>query len=132
MANKKLTLKEEKFCQLLIETGSQIQAYTIVYGKEGTKIETNRRKACALCKTEHIADRIAELRKELEESHIITKIEMLKHLKDILNATKNTTKEKAIAIKAIETYNKMCGFNEPDRLSVDTTWKIDFGDKEDK
>ena len=128
----KLTPKQEKFCQLVVELGNQSEAYKQSYDvKPDTRPETHYEEASKLCATPNISTRIAEIRAELAKANIMSKEAIMGHLADIMNMTKHTEKEKAIALKAIDQYTKMMGGYEPVKHEVKQDWNISFGGEED-
>jgi len=126
-----LTDKEEKFCQLYVEIGNGTQAYLDAYDCD----PNNRKKACEeaslMCKKQNISDRIDGLREETRQIFLKKKEDILQDLLDILQMTKYSEKEKSIALKAIEQYTKMMGYNMPDQVQIDNTWKVSFGDEDE-
>jgi len=126
----KLTPKQEKFCQLVVSLGNQSDALRQSYNTSNMKDESIHVKACKLCKESKISIRIAELREDLRQSNILSKDDILQHLKDILSMTKNSDKEKAIALKAIDQYTKMLGYNEAEKHEIKQDINIGFGGME--
>lgn len=69
----KLTIKQEKFCQLYIENGGNAtEAYRGAYNTENMKPETIHVKACELLKSDKVAVRIKELQEMQVEEHLDT------------------------------------------------------------
>jgi phage terminase small subunit len=68
----KLTPKQEKFCQKLIETSNATEAYRQAYDAEGMKPEVISVKACELQKNGKVAVRIKELQALHQKRHEVT------------------------------------------------------------
>jgi len=67
-----LTIKQERFCQVYVESGNASEAYRRVYNAGRMKPETVNRKAKELLDHGKITARIAELQAEHREKHDIT------------------------------------------------------------
>lgn len=143
----KLTLKQEQFAQLVASGLDQAAAYRQVYNVgANTQPNTIYNSASLLCDKPKISQRIAELRKDFAKTQALTsrdeQLEKMLQLQSIaathlqktritLDADGNETEEATFnrsaadtIIKCAEVINKMCGYNEPDK--VDTTLKIEF------
>ena len=68
----KLTLKQEKFCLVFVETGNASEAYRQAYETENMKPETINRNAKALMDDNKIATRIGALQEAHRERHDVT------------------------------------------------------------
>jgi len=68
----KLTPKQEKFCQVRVETGNATEAYRQAYDCRRMKPETINRKAKFLMDMDKIGARIAQLQAEHRKRHDIT------------------------------------------------------------
>lgn len=84
----KLTVKQERFCQLYVELGGKGRAYKEAYDTDKS-IRTCDVDGCKLSKQPHIAARIAELKEEAKERHNVTV--------DSIVAELNELKELAVA-----------------------------------
>ena len=71
MSNK-LTIKQEKFCQVYIETGNASEAYRRAYDASGMKPNTVEKRACELLKNGKVAGRVRELASAHAQRHEIT------------------------------------------------------------
>lgn len=69
---KKLTPKQEAFCQAYIETGNASEAYRQAYDAEKMKPATVNRNAKALLDNSKIATRLEALRAEHQKRHNVT------------------------------------------------------------
>lgn len=117
MEKKKLTKKQELFIQYYMANGfNATQAAKDAGYSEKTAYaigEENLRKL-------DIKKRIEELQAETIKDIKITKEKLLNDLNDILEANKDNPKAGFLAIKAIETINKMLGYNEPEKKDITT------------
>ena len=88
----KLTIKQEKFCNLYIELGNASEAYRQSYNCQKMKDETVNRTANALLNDRKITARIDELRNELAKRHDITKDTLITELEEARQIAKETAK----------------------------------------
>ena len=88
----KLTIKQEKFCNLYIELGNASEAYRQSYNCEKMKPESVNIKAFELLNNGKITLRIEELRSELAERHDITKDTLIIELEEARQMAKDTAK----------------------------------------
>ena len=88
----KLTIKQEKFCNLYIELGNASEAYRQSYNCEKMKPESVNIKAFELLNNGKITLRIEELRSELAERHDITKDTLITELEEARQIAKETAK----------------------------------------
>ena len=70
--NQKITAKQEKACQVFIETGCKSTAYRAGYHTENMKPETVNRKATELFNTDMVTARVAQLQAEHRAVHNVT------------------------------------------------------------
>lgn len=68
----KLTPKQEKFCQVYIETGNASEAYRQAYNASRTKPEVVAVKASQMLANGKVAVGIDALRAELKQRHVVT------------------------------------------------------------
>ena len=104
-------------------------AYASVYPKAGPV--TARKNGSKLLTNTDVKDEITRRQNITSTKLGITKEELIKDLIDIKDNTKS--KSPIIAIKAIETLNKMNGFNDPEKSEI--THKVEqplFGDPKDE
>ena len=78
---KKLTPKQELFCQKVIELSSEAEAYRTAYNTKNMKPETVHSKACILRKDGKIAARISELQEEVKKRNDVTVDRLIQELK---------------------------------------------------
>jgi phage terminase small subunit len=83
---KKLTVKQENFCNYYIETGNASKAYRRAYSCSNMKDETVNRKAVELLKNGKITARVKQLQKALQKRSDITKDEAVKELTNIVRS----------------------------------------------
>lgn len=77
-----LTPKQEKFCQLYIETGNASEAYRVSYDAENMKPATINRKAKELLDNGKISARVAELQATHRKRHEVTVDTITKELEE--------------------------------------------------
>lgn len=84
--NRKLTIKQEKFCNAYIETGNASEAYRTAFSCSKMKDETINRNAFDLLNNNKIATRVKELQDELKAKSDLTKERVLSELEAILDS----------------------------------------------
>lgn len=82
----KLTIKQEKFCNLYIELGNASEAYRQSYNCEKMKPESVNNKAYELLKKVEITARLDELRAKHAERHNINVDDLIKELEEARQA----------------------------------------------
>lgn len=82
MANTNLTPKQEKFCQVYLETGNATEAYRQSYDAENMKDTTINRKAKGLIDQGNIRARLEELREPIRKRHECTIDTLLAELEE--------------------------------------------------
>ena len=82
----KLTLKQERFCRVYLETGNASEAYRQAYDCEGMAPATVNREAAALLDNPKITTRLAAARSALAEKHGVTIDWVMHQLKAIAGA----------------------------------------------
>lgn len=83
---RKLTLKQENFCNKYIECSNASEAYRFAYSYKNMKDETINRTAFELLNNHKVSARIKELQGELKQKSDITKEMVLDKLASILDA----------------------------------------------
>lgn len=78
----KLTPKQEKFCQVYIETGNASEAYRQAYSFENMKESTINREAKKILDNPKVSPRIKELQKIHQERHNVTVDSLTKEYED--------------------------------------------------
>lgn len=151
MSNK-LTIKQEKFCQLYIELGNASEAYRQSYDVGGSKTETINENASRLLADSKVSARVKELKKQLTEKHDVTKELIAKKYLEIINDSEETfdlaklkdadKEEKsrfyrmaqvtsnADKLRALDALTKMYGLNEPEKIEEDI--KVEINIKRDR
>jgi phage terminase small subunit len=114
---KKLTPKQESFCNAYVEMGNASEAYRRAFNAGAMKSETVNRKAVELLNNGKITARVEVLQAELKSKSDITKERVLGELATIGFSDTDNLNAK---IKALEVINKMLGFNEPVRNDITT------------
>lgn len=126
--SRKLTVKQENFCNFYIETGNASEAYRRAYDcadKSGSWLWVN---ACKLLKSANVALRVKELQQQQQKKCDITKEEILQLCADVIRGNevtdfieeRNGKKQKRTLSKswAIERICKMLGYDAPTRQDV--------------
>lgn len=104
----KLTPKQEKFCQVYIETGNASEAYRQAYNAEKMKPESVAVKASELLANGKIAVRIDALRALHQKRHEITVDDLVKELEEARKLAFETDKA-AAAVQATMGKAKLLG-----------------------
>lgn len=77
-----LTIKQEKFCMVYIETGNASEAYRQAYNAENMSEVTINRKACEVKENGKVTARLNELRLGHTKRHEITVDDLVKQLEE--------------------------------------------------
>ena len=104
----KLTPKQERFCQVYIETGNASEAYRQSYSTAKMKPETVNRTAKQLLDNRTIAARLDELREEHAKRHEITVDTLVAELEEARKLAFETDKA-AAAVSATMGKAKLLG-----------------------
>ena len=104
----KLTPKQEKFCQVYIETGNASEAYRQAYNTEKMKPESVNSKGYQLLKQVQITARLDELRAEHKKRHEITVDTLVAELEEARKLAFETDKASA-AVQATMGKAKLLG-----------------------
>jgi phage terminase small subunit len=124
---KKLTAYESKFVEGILSGATQADAYRNAgYKCDRLTPEGIAVKAYKVANKDHIKDIIAQRRKEMESAAIWTRKEALEKLRGIIDAAvrymvddgKYSAAASQAATRAIEQANRMCGYNEAERLEI--------------
>ena len=107
-----LTIKQEKFCQLVVELGDNSKAYRGAYDASRMKPESVHRKARELIENVKVAARIAELREELAQRGRCTLDSLLRELEEARTvALSCETPQSSAAVAATMGKAKLCGLD---------------------
>ena len=104
----KLTPKQEKFCQVYIETGNASEAYRQAYNTEKMKPESVNSKGYQLLQQVQITARLDELRALHQKRHEITVDDLVKELEEARKLAFETDKA-AAAVSATMGKAKLLG-----------------------
>ena len=104
----KLTPKQEKFCQVYIETGNASEAYRQAYNTEKMKPESVNSKGYQLLQQVQITARLDELRAEHKKRHEITVDTLVAELEEARKLAFETEKA-AAAVQATMGKAKLLG-----------------------
>lgn len=77
-----LTIKQEKFCMVYVETGNASEAYRQAYNAENMTQEVIAVKACELMKNGNVSVMIENLKKEHTKRHELTIDDLVKQLEE--------------------------------------------------
>ena len=107
-----LTIKQEKFCQLVVELGDNSKAYRGAYDASRMKPETVHKRACELMDNGNVAGRIAQLREELAQRGRCTLDSLLRELEEARTvALSCETPQSSAAVAATMGKAKLCGLD---------------------
>ena len=107
-----LTIKQEKFCQLVVELGDNSKAYRGAYDASRMKPETVHRSAKALMDDPKIAARVDELREELAQRGRCTLDSLLQELEETrVSALNRENPQCGAAVAATMGKAKLCGLD---------------------
>jgi len=107
----KLTPKQEKFCQLYVETGNASEAYRQAYNSNSKAAAVDAKK---LLDTPKISLRVQDLQEALEEKALWRRIHSVKILAEIAQASEKD----ADRVSAVKALNAMHGW---DKQVIDHT-----------
>ncbi len=143
----KLTDKQEKFCQLVVDLGNQAEAYRQAYDvKPTTKDNTCANNAYKLLQNNDILTRVEEIRANLKKANKIDKqwiIDQHQEIIDWYKELKQLAKQEDISDKdkkrvymlkdlikgsdfrgSLDSITKMLGLNEPEKVKQDIKIEI--------
>ena len=107
-----LTIKQEKFAQLVVELGDNSKAYRGAYDASRMKPESVHRKARELIENVKVAARIEELRAEAAKAHRCTVESLLLELEETrVSALNRETPQCGAAVAATMGKAKLCGLD---------------------
>lgn len=116
-----LTVKQEKFCQLVVETGNQAEAYRQAYSTEATK-KTCTEEASRLMTNPKITAMVDSLKDEVKSRHNVTVDSLLQELEEARTiALTSETPQSSAAVTATMGKAKLCGL---DKQVIDHNIKI--------
>ena len=107
-----LTIKQEKFAQLVVELGDNSKAYRGAYDASRMKPESVHRKARELIENVKVAARIDQLRAEAAKAHRCTVDSLLRELEEArIVALSCETPQSSAAVAATMGKAKLCGLD---------------------
>ena len=77
-----LTIKQEKFCMVYVETGNASEAYRQAYNAENMTQEVIAVKACELMKNGNVSVKVKELKSGHTKRHELTIDDLVKQLEE--------------------------------------------------
>ena len=110
----RLTVKQDNFCRVYVETSNQSEAYRQAYDCEGSLPLTIRKRACELMDKPKIVVRIAELRAGHARRHNMTMDTLTHELDEAIEVAKSID-QPASMVSAIMGKAKIHGFLTEDR-----------------
>lgn len=117
MSHVKLTAKQEAFCQGIADGLGQADAYRAAYDADNMKENSVYVQASKLMKNPKIAQRIADLRFEVQEKQLWTREMSVKGLVAAYKVANKAANASGMT-GAIKELNAMHGYNEPAKLNV--------------
>lgn len=125
---RKLTIKQERFCNLYVETGNASEAYRRAYSCGNKSAEWLNVNSCKLLKHANIALRVKELQEEQKAKSDVTKEEIIRLCADVIRGKvvtdfveeRNGRQMRRAVSKswAVERLCKMLGFDAPERKDL--------------
>lgn len=107
-----LTIKQEKFAQLVVELGDKSKAYRGAYNAERMKPETVHKRSGELIANGAVAGRIDQLRAEAAKAHRCTVDSLLRELEEARTvALSCETPQSSAAVAATMGKAKLCGLD---------------------
>ena len=120
----KLTPKQEKFCQVYIQTSNASEAYRQSYNAKKTKEDVIHVKASQLLANGKVAVRVMQLQDALSKKHAVTVESIAAELEEArLMAMKDDVQQSSAAVSASMSKAKLYG------LVVDKSRAVDEDDK---
>jgi phage terminase small subunit len=104
-----LTVKQDAFCQLYVELGNASEAYRQAYSSKA-KQQSVAVEACKLLSSPNVALRVDQLRKELEEASMWSRVDSLKVLSEIAKGQDDEAKP-SDKVNAVKVINSMHGWD---------------------
>ena len=121
MKKKKLTTMQENFAREWALCGNKSEAYRRAYNAENMKPDTVAQKACSTSKLDHVRARFEEYQRDTADLCCITKAKQLLEIAQLAYCNPDgLTVKAADKIRALESINKMLGYNEPDKIDHTT------------
>lgn len=117
MSHVKLTAKQEAFCQGIADGLGQADAYRAAYDADNMKENSVYVQASKLMKNPKIAQRVADLRFEVQEKQLWTREMSVKGLVTAYKVANKAANASGMT-GAIKELNAMHGYNEPAKLNV--------------
>lgn len=124
----KLTIKQERFCQLYVETGNASEAYRRAYDCANKTAEWLGVRSCEMLKNGKIAVRVSELQQAQQAKASITKDEIMRLCIDVIRGKVVTDYVEERAGKqlrravsktwAVERLCKMLGWDAPTKQDI--------------
>ena len=113
MPHVKLTAKQEAFCQAIADGLGQADAYRAAYDAGNMKENSVYVQSSKLMKSPKIAQRVSELRSEVQEKQLWSREMSIKALVRAYREGSGSVK-----VAAVKELNAMHGYNEPAKLNI--------------
>ena len=121
MRGNTLTHKEEAFAQNFCDGLSKSESWRRAYKKPDAQDRTASKNGYMVCKRPWVQERIAELKKVLDDERALSRVEKRMMLADVARRKKMSADEArahSVRMKAIEQDNIMTGDNAPQKVEV--------------
>jgi len=119
---KELTFKQKLFVKYYMTNGyNATKAYMSAY--PDSSYDAAQSSSSDLLSNPMIKDYIIKEQEEIADVLLLTKEKVIRDLMDIIKSSKDDAKQKHNANKAIDTLNKMVGFNDVRRIDITTDGK---------
>lgn len=113
MPHVKLTAKQEAFCQAIADGLGQADAYRAAYDAGNMKENSVYVQSSKLMKSPKIAQRVSDLRSEVQEKQLWSREMSIKALVRAYREGSGSVK-----VAAVKELNAMHGYNEPAKLNI--------------
>jgi hypothetical protein len=108
-----LTAKEETFAQHVVDGLTRSDAWRVAYPASAAKAKTVWEEASRLLAKPHVAARVEQLRAELGERHMWTRVQAIRTLLQVIDEPESQT----AVLRAVRELNEMHGFHAPQKIS---------------
>jgi len=110
-----LTLKQEAFCQNIVDGLTQLESYRRAYDTDNMSEPVMSNEASKLVNNREVAVRIQKLRDQLAERLLFPRIERLEILKGIAQASERDGDR----INAVKVFGDLLGDNAPQKMAIE-------------
>lgn len=117
MREKKLTEKQEKFCQRIADGMNQTEAYRSAYSAKNQTEKTLWANASRIANNSKVLARVSALKAQLAKKQLWTRERSVLLLGNIAVGINEKSSDRISAIKEL---NAMHGYNEPAKMEIST------------